>query len=272
MSLYDSHLEKISIRAALLSFSRKKLLLSFAVLFLSHFLSILFFLAVEEGSSWAKMEFSLFPYFIFLSFLPILSILLIRLHHHEAKNKELSLKHLYQSSLELWQVAFCLFLLPLALYLLIWMTTSLFFLLSQVPWIGVFFTLFFSWIPFFFWLVGFIFLVVKPFFLFLASPLIALQKANLKSSFGKVVFWIQNMPLKLFAYFLIAIFPFLFVSFFLYQAFLVTEMGFCFQEGIVIQYLFYSILSSAFLSPFLNFFFGFAAEAAQLFLRAEEER
>ena len=270
MSAYDSSLEKIFTRAALLSSSKKKLFLSFLTLFASHLLGVVFFAIAEKGSFWAKMELSLLPYFVFLSFLYPLSILLIRIHHHEARKKELSLAHLYESCKELLPLVFYLSLLPLAVYLIIWLLSSFVFLLQQVPFVGIFFTLFCSWIVFFLWLVALSFLFVKAFFLFLSAPLIALQKAGWKRSIALIFSWIQEMPLRLFFYFGIGIFPFLLAFFLLRKAFFLTEIGFFSEGAFVIQYLFYSILSSAFLSPFLNFFSSFSAEAVQLFLRTEE--
>ena len=132
--------EKSFNRAMLLSFSKRKLALTFPILVLCGILSVFCRAVSFESGEWVAMSFAFLPILFSSGILLALGVLLVRMHHHEAKQLTLDFRKLIGGSIDLIIGTSYLSVLPIVAYLFLWTLLGLFFLLKAVPILGDFFS------------------------------------------------------------------------------------------------------------------------------------
>ena len=135
-------------RAISHSFSKKKLMLTFAVLILCGLLAVLCKAFAYGASRWISMSLAFLPILLSSGMLLALGVLLIRMHLHEVKGLHLSFQRLIGGSLDLILGTTYLSVPPILAYLLLWMILGVFFLLGEIPLIGSFFSVILAFGPF----------------------------------------------------------------------------------------------------------------------------
>lgn len=271
MTLHD--IEQSFNRALYHSFSRKKLLLTFPTLIFCGIL-VVFCKALALGASnWVSMSLVFLPIFLSSGMLLALGVILSRLYYRESKQISVNLRRLFSSSLDLIIGISYLSLPPLLLYIFLWMGLGLFFLMREIPGVGEFFGIIFSFAPFLLIFGSLILCLFNLSLLFFVAPAATLQSLR-RGSLAKRVF--QALKLRFFSaivLFMIAMIPLLFIIALLSIAALLTNMSFSITEqslALAMQWFFIMIPFAAILTPATVFFFNFAFESYALLQRDEK--
>ena len=119
-AMHWSDLEKAFSRAAALSLSKKKLALALPALILCGLLIVFCKAVAFEANEWVAMSLIFLPVLLSSGVLLALGVLLIRIHHHEAKQMALDIKKLISSSADLVIGTSYLAIFPVLAYLLLW--------------------------------------------------------------------------------------------------------------------------------------------------------
>jgi hypothetical protein len=260
-------LEKAFNRAILLSASRKKLALTLPVLVLCGILSV-FCKAVSFGSGeWVSMSLAFFPILFSSGLLLALGVLVIRMHHHEAKHLTLDFRKLIGGSIDLIVGISYLSALPILAYLFLWTLLGVFFLLKEVPVLGDFFSVVFSFGPFLLIFGSLLLCLFNLGLLFFVAPAAALQPLK-NIPLAKRVWNVLNR--KLFTALIllfVALVPIGCVAGLLSLAAFLTDVSFLVGErslSVALEWFFIMLPFCAILTPAVVFFFNFAAESYQL--------
>lgn len=262
-----TELERAFQRAAILTFSKKKALLSFTSLLLCAILTIFCRASLSSASNWVAISLYFLPILLSSGILFALGVLLIRIHHHEAKQLKLYLKDLITTSLDLIVGALYLAIFPILIYLLFWIGLGVFFLLRSIPGLGDFFGVVFSFGPFLLILGSMLLCLLNIVVLFFVTPAAALQpvkESSVIKRLGENVF--QKMLSSLLLFFL-GILPLVLVGLLLVFAAKLTGLSFFIAEhslSVALQWFFISIPFCGILTPFVIFFFNFSAESYQI--------
>lgn len=262
-----SELEKAFNRAAMLSVSKRKLVLAFPALILCGILSVFCRAVAYEANEWVAMSLAFLPILLSSGILLALGVLLIRVHHHEAKQLTLDFKKLIGASADLVIGTSYLAILPVLAYLFLWILLGVFFLLREIPLVGDFFSVVLSFGPFLL-IFGSLFLCLFNLgLLFFVAPAAALQSLQ-KAPLAKRVF--EVLSKKLFSsmiLFLIALIPIGIVGGLLCLAAILTNVSFSIAErplSVGLEWFFIMLPFAAILAPVVIFFFNFAAESYQI--------
>lgn len=251
-------------RAFSLTFSKKKLLVAFIVLALCGLLVVVFKgLALDTGE-WMMMSLTFLPIFLCAGVLFALGIFLIRVYHHEIKQRPVRYRDILANSLGVI-VGASYFCVPIILsYLLLWIMLGIFMLLRHTPALGEIFGVVLSFAPFLLNLGSIILCFLSLAMLFFIAPIISLKGLDriritetLVNRFRKDVF--SNILLIL-----IAMLPLIVLTGILVlSAFLTGRVCSACEHPlhIVLQWFFIMIPFTALLSPAVVFFFNFAAES-----------
>src|SRR3989338_2397151 len=137
-------------RAALLSFSRKKMLLTLPTLVVCGILTVFCRALAYDAGDWMALSLTFFPILLCSGLLLALGSLLAKVHYHEVKALSVNMRRLISGSLEVMMGTSYLSIPPLLVYLLFWIALGLFFLLKEMPGVGAFFSVIFSFSPFLF--------------------------------------------------------------------------------------------------------------------------
>ena len=119
-------LEKAFSRAVILSFSRKKMMLTFPVLVLCGVLIVFCRAVAYDASDWIAMSLAFLPILLSSGVLLALGVLLIRIHIHEVKGLHLGFRRLIAGSVDLIMGTSYLSIPPIMAYLFLWMALGLF--------------------------------------------------------------------------------------------------------------------------------------------------
>ena len=266
-------LEKAFSRAALLSFSKAKLILAFPALALCGILTVFCRAAAFGANEWILMSLAFLPIFLSSVILLALGVLLIRIHHHEAKHLSIDFKKIVAHSTNIMIGTSYLAILPTLAYLGIWLILGLFFLLRAVPVVGDFFSVIFSFGPFLLIFSSLLLCIVNLGLLFFVAPAAALQARQKMSLAKRVTRGIAHQPFSSIVLFLIAFVPIGIVGGLLSLSAIWTNMSFTIAErslSVALEWFFIMLPFCAILSPVVVFFFNFAAESYQI-LRSEEQ-
>lgn len=141
-------IEKAFSRSMLLSFSKRKIFLTFPVLALCGMLAVFCRAVAHDASDWIAMSLAFLPILVSSGVLLALGVLLVRIHIHEMKGLHLSFKRLVSGSLDLIMGTSYLSIPPILAYLFLWMGLGIFYLLGEIPGIGDFFSVVFAFGPF----------------------------------------------------------------------------------------------------------------------------
>lgn len=265
--MHWNDLEKAFNRAILLSASRKKLALTFPVLVLCGILSVFCKAVSFESGEWVSMSLAFFPILFSSGIMLALGVLVIRMHHHEAKNLALDFRKLIGGSIDLIVGISYLSILPILAYLFLWTLLGIFFLLQEVPVLGDFFSVVFSFGPFLLIFGSFLLCLFNLGLLFFVAPAAALQPLK-NIPLAKRVWNVLNR--KLFTALIllfVALVPIGFVAGLLSFAAFLTDVNFLVGErslSVALEWFFIMLPFCAILAPAVVFFFNFAAESFQL--------
>jgi hypothetical protein len=211
-----------------------------------------------------------------LAFLPILlssgillalGVLLIRIHIHEVKGLSLSFQRLIHGSLDLILGTSYLSIPPILVYLFLWMALGFFFLLKEIPGIGDFFSVVFSFGPFLLIFGSLLLCLFNLLLLFFVAPAAAFQPFKRISLAKRVFAFFQGNLLSSIALFLLAIVPLALVTGLLSLSALLTNLSFLTMDKsltVALEWFFIMLPFCAILTPAVIFFFNFAAESYQL--------
>jgi len=259
-----THLERAFTRALLLSISKKKLFFAFPVLVLCGILSVFCKAVAFEASPWVSMSFAFLPILVSSGLLLALGVLLIRLHDAEVKRMVFDFKRWIGTSIDLVVGTSYLAFLPILSYLFLWMLLGVFFLLKEIPLLGDFFSIVFSFGPFLLIFGSLLLCLSNLVLLFFVAPAAALQSV-VRIPLAKRVWNVVNQKfLTSLLLFLIAMIPIGLVSGLLYLAAALTDSHFLVAEqslSVALEWFFIMIPFAAILTPAVIFFFNFAAES-----------
>ncbi|MBI3509005.1 MAG: hypothetical protein HY069_05185 [Chlamydiia bacterium] len=260
-------IEKAFNRAVFYSFSKKKIALTFPVLVLCGVFFVFCKALAHDSGDWISLSMLFLPILLSSGVLLALGVLLVRLYIHESRQLSLGLKRLIGGSLDLMLGTSYLSIPPILVYLCLWIVMGIFFLLQEIPGIGPFFSVVFSFAPFLLIFAALLLCFINLGLLFFVAPAAALHPLK-RVSLVKRVF--HNFSKKLFSsliLFCIALIPIAIVGGLLYFAAELTHLRFLVAEqslGVALEWFFIMLPFAAFLSPATIFFFQFAAESYQL--------
>jgi hypothetical protein len=251
-------------RAIAHTFARKKLLLAFFVLILCGVLVIFFRSLAFHAGQWVVMSLLFLPVFLCAGVLLSTGIILIRIYHDEIKKKPVSYSHVLGKSWEII-IGSTYFSVPIILcYLLLWMFLGIFVLLKEIPVVGEFFGVILAFGPFLLNLGTLLLCILNISMLFFLTPIIALKGINRIQVAQSLV---NRFHFDIFSNIFLAVLgvlPLLFsIGLLSFAAFLTGSVCYQCNEPMhnVIQWFFIMIPFTAFLAPWVIFFFNFAAEA-----------
>jgi len=260
-------LEKAFNRAILLSLSKRKLALTFPVLVLCGILSVFCRAVSFEAGEWVAMSLAFLPILLSSGLLLALGVLLIRLHHHEAKRLVLDFRRLASGSMDLVIGASYLSLLPVVAYLFLWTLLGIFFLLKEIPFVGDFFSVVFSFGPFLLIFGSLLLCLFNLGLLFFVAPAAALHPLRNIPLAKRVGTLLAQKLLTALILFFIALVPIVCVVGLLSLAAILTNVTFLVAErslSVALEWFFIMLPFAAILSPAVVFFFNFAAESYQI--------
>ncbi len=260
-------LEKAFNRAILFSFSRRKILLAFPVLVLCGILIVFCRAVAFETSDWVAMSLVFLPILLSSGILLALGVLLVRIHVHEVKHLSLSFRRLIAGSVDLIVGTSYLSVPPILVYLFLWILLGLFFLLKEIPHIGDFFGVVFSFAPFLLIFGSILLCIFNLGLLFFVAPAAALQPLKRVSLAKRVLQVLQSRLFTGLVLFFIALIPLCFLVGILSLAALLTNVSFLVAErslSIGLEWFFIMLPFCALLTPAVIFFFNFAAESYQI--------
>ncbi len=264
-----NELEKIFVKAWEGTFSRKKLLMTFAALFLSGLLFIFCKSLAIEANAWIRFSLLLLPILLGAAFLLMLGVFLLRM---EEGSDSVELRKFFTSSMDIAIGTSYLSLPPILAYLCLWIVMGLFFLLKEIPLLGSFFNVIFAFVPFLLIFCSLLLCLFDVGLLFFIAPAAALSSKNHSLMEGSIEFarkiWssLQEKPFLATALCLIGLLPALFVGGVLSLAASLAETSFALTGPPVAMALKWFIVMlpfSALLSPTIIFFFHFAARSYQ---------
>ena len=269
-----SDVEKAFNRAIALSFSRKKLLLTFLVLILCGIFIVFCRAIAYDASDWIALSLAFLPVFLSSGILLALGSLLARIHYHEAKSLSLSFRRLISGSMDLVIGTSYLSVPPVLIYLLLWIVLGMFFLLKEIPGIGDFFSVVFSFGPFLLIFGSLLLCLFNLGLLFFVAPAAALQSIKRVSLAKRVLEPLKERAFSAIALFFVALVPILLVAGLLSIAAILTNVSFSISEkslSVAIEWFFIMVPFAAVLTPAVVFFFNFAAESF-LLLQSKQAR
>ncbi|HSX26232.1 MAG TPA: hypothetical protein VLE89_04405 [Chlamydiales bacterium] len=260
-------IEKAFNRAILLSFSRKKMMLTFPVLVLCGILIVFCRAVAFEASEWVAMSLTFLPILLSSGVLLALGVLLVRIHTHEVKRLSLDFKRLIAGSLDLIVGTSYLSIPSVLVYLFLWILMGIFFLLKEIPIIGDFFSVVFAFAPFLLIFGSLLLCLFNLGLLFFVAPAAALQTFRKVSLAKRAFSFFQTRLLTSLGLFLIGFIPIGLLVGLLSLAALLTNVSFLIAEqslSVALEWFFIMVPFCALLTPAVIFFFNFAAESYQL--------
>lgn len=270
-----SDVEKAFNRALYLSFSRKRILLTLPALLVCGILTVFCKAIALDASPWIALSLGFLPIFLSAGVLLALGVVLSRFYYHEAKQISVNVRRLISSSMDLIIGISYLSVPSLFLYLVLWIVLGIFFLLKEIPGIGEFFSVVFSFGPFLLIFASLVLCLFNLALLFFVAPAANLQSMR-KGALAKRVF--DSLKLRSFSaiiLFLIGMIPLFLVSGLLYLAAILTNTSFFLSErsmAVAIEWFFIMLPFAALLTPSVVFFFNFSAESFVLLQTSHESR
>lgn len=152
-------------------------------------------------------------------------------------------------------------------YLCLWMFLGLFFLLKEIPLLGEFFTVIFSFGPFLLLFGSLVLCTLNLLLLFFVTPVAALHSVRNIPLAKKIIFLLKDRILSAMGLFFLALIPLMVVGGLLMLAANLTNLGFSIAErslSVAMESFFIMLPFTALLTPAIIFFFNFAAESYQL--------
>lgn len=257
-------IERAFSRAMFLSFSKRKMLLTFSVLALCGVMTVFCRAVAHDASDWIAMSLAFLPILVSSGVLLALGVLLIRIHVHEIKGLHLSFKRLLSGSLDLIMGTSYLSIPPILAYLFLWMGLGIFYLLGEIPGIGSFFNVVLAFGPFLLVFGALLLCLFNLGLLFFVAPIAAMQSSKRISITKRLFAFFQGQILTSFSLFLLALVPIFLVTGLLILAATLSNTAPEKSLSVAIQWFFVMLPFVALLTPAVIFFFNFAAETYQL--------
>ncbi|MDR3623601.1 MAG: hypothetical protein P4L16_00470 [Chlamydiales bacterium] len=259
-----SELSNMFNRAFLHAFSKKKLLFVFVILACSGLFAVICKGIISYVNPWMATMLVFLPFCAGCALLFPAGITLIRLYHDEIKRREVSfLKVCMGSWKALTSSLYLIFPLILS-YLLLWVFLGFFVFIRGMPVVGTIIEMLFAFVPYLL-VLGFLVLgVLAISVLFFVSPLVALNEKDSYRMVPLVISRLKQNVLGNVVFFIVGTLPALIVTvFLLFTAFFVSMEYLPFKCIVqaILQWFFVMLPMALFLSPFVVFFFNFAAEA-----------
>lgn len=261
-------------RAFILSFTKRKLVLTFCILALCGLLIVFAKAISSHVGAWVAMSLTFLPFFLCSGVLLSTGILLIRLYHDEIKNKEASIGEVFAKS---WEVVIgaSYFAIPIILgYLLLWMLLGIFFLLGEIPGIGDFFAIILAFGPFLLNFGSLVLCLLCIASLYVLTPIIALRGLNRIKVSQLIAHRLKGDVFSNLLLGLIALLPLLLCLAILTLAAMMTGTIYQACEStwhVSLQWFIIMIPFTALLTPAVVFFFTMSAEAHVLMVKAHPE-
>lgn len=259
-----SDIQFIFNRALAHTFIKKKLLSVFLVLLLCGVLVVFFRGLATNAGQWFILSLTFLPIFLCAGFLLSTGIILVRIYHDELKKKTISYRAIVGKS---WDIVIgsTYLSIPIILsYLLLWMLLGIFFLLNDIPGLGMFFGVILAFAPFLINLVSLVLCVLSVSMLFFVTPIVALKGLNGIQVSQTLAKRFQNDTFLNILLAMIAATPLLLILGLLIAAAILTGTV-CYTCDhplyITLQWFVMMIPFTAMLAPAVIFFFNFAAEA-----------
>lgn len=259
-----SEIEKSFNRAILFSLSWKRLLLTFLVL-VACGVVIVFCKAVgAHATPWMRLCLGFLPIFLISGILLALGVILTRMYTFEVRNIAVNVRRLLSSSMDLIIGISYLSLPPLLVFIICWMFLGLFFLLKEIPAVGDFFSVVFSFGPFLVIFLSLLLTIINLGLLFFIAPaatILTLRKGMIAK---KILELLKTRILRACHLFLLGIIPMVLLFTMLYFSAQMTNTSFFISENslmIAMEWFFLMIPFAALMSPAVVFFFNFAAES-----------
>lgn len=251
-------------RALLLTFSKKKLILTSIILAFCGLLMIFFQGLSMHAGYWITLSLIFIPLFLCSGLLLSAGILLIRIYHDEVKKKEVRYRDVMARS---WEVIIgaSYFSIPVILsYLLLWMTLGIFIMLKEIPAVGSFFMATLSFAPFLLNLGSILLCFFALLVLFFITPLVALKGINRMQLAQDLTKRLKGDIFSNIVLGVIALIPLIFsMTLLCLAAFLTASMCDACDNPLyaMVHSFFVMVPFAVMLSPSVIFFFNFAAEA-----------
>lgn len=251
-------------RALTHTFSKKKSLIVFCILFLSGLLVVFFRGLSLNAGDWVKLSLTFLPIFLCTGILLSMGIFLTRIYHDEVKNREVNYLETLSRS---WEVIIgsTYFTIPIILsYLLLWILLGFFVLLSEIPVMGDFFSVILSFAPFLIHLGTLVLCLLSLVVLFIMAPIVALKGLNRGIVFQTTIKRLEYNPFANILLGCLALFPLILIAVLLTIAAKLTG-SICLECSTTLQtvlkWFVIMVPFTACLTPAVIFFFNFAAEA-----------
>lgn len=257
-------------RALSLTFDRKKMLLVFCTLAMSGLLVIFFRGLAFHANQWVQLSLTFLPIFLCAGILLSLGILLIRIYHHEIKQRFVSYRDIAMKSWELI-IGASYFSVPIILcYLLLWVVLGIFLLLKEIPAVGGFFSAVLAFAPFVINLAAILLCLVSLLMLFFVAPILALKGMDRQVVLQTIVRRFEKDSFANGVLIFMSLIPLALILTLLILSAVLTGSVYLDYENlpqIILSWFFIMLPFTAFLTPAVIFFFNFAAEAHVLMNR-----
>jgi hypothetical protein len=216
------------------------------------------------ASQWVTLTLAFLPIFISASVFVALGVVLIRCYHDEIKKKSMNITKIISGSFSYLLAAGNFFLPIIAAYLVLWMLLGVFFVLQDIPVLGVFFSIVFAFGPFLLLLGAMLLSIFSAFMVFIVSPIAALQSISGYRLMQHAYTKLTMHPVMQVIVCVIGLIPVMVVSLLLWLSASLTAVMYTIPDSdivMVLQWFFIMIPFAALLSPSVVFFFNMAAEA-----------
>jgi hypothetical protein len=260
-------LERAFTRAVLLSFSRKKMILTFPSLIFCGVLIVFCRAVAFDANNWIAMSLTFLPILLSSGVLFALGVLLIQAHDRETKRLSFSLRDLIFNSADSIISTSFLSIPSVLAYLCFWILMGVFYLFKEIPLIGDFFSVVFSFCPFLLIFSSLCLCLANLTLLFFAAPLLAFQPAKGIRLTQQFLQTMTNRLLTRLILLAMALIPIGFAAALLSFAAVLTRGSFLIGEksvSVALEWFFIMLPFAALLTPAVIFFFNFAAESHRL--------
>ena len=248
------------------AFSRLRLLLAFSALVASGLLFVFCSAISMQASPWVVLSLRFLPFFASSGLLLGAGVLIAKIHFHERKGLKLSLGRLLMGSADLVIGTSYLALPPLLLYFILWLGMGMVCFLQQLPVLGPFFQVFFSFAPFLILALTLCLGLISLALLFWVAPIAARGALKRLSLVREIALIFTRRPLFAISSFAIACLPLLIIGGILgLSAVMADHTLAASHESYLrpLEWFFMMLPFAALLSPPLIFFFQFATLSAE---------
>ncbi len=257
-------LQRIFNRAISLTLGYKKLLMTFSALAVIGLAVVTCRSIATHSSGWAMMSLLFLPLFFGAAVLMAIGVVIVRLYHDEVKERPVDHKQVMMNSWQLMASASYFALPVILLFLLVWMALAIFYLFTEIPYLGDVLSVVLAFWPYLLNVSLLLLVVASVGMLFFVIPLVALRGLDRVKLAQAVVERLLADPFSSLVQLLIALLPVGLSALILSIAGCLTSaMGFGGTQPLqsALHWFFIMIPFTALLAPGVIFFFNFSVEA-----------